>query len=71
MVDTIGAGDAFTAGFATSWRESGRGRAGLDDVAALTAAVSAAHTVAAFVVGRRGADPPHRADLPAPWGTSF
>jgi fructokinase len=71
VVDTIGAGDAFTAGFATSWRDSGRGRAGLEDMAALAAAVTAAHTVAAVVVGRRGADPPHRADLPAGWGTRF
>lgn len=67
VVDTIGAGDAFTAGFATCWRERGRGRSGLDDVAALSAAVSAAHTVAAVVVGRRGADPPRREELPPGW----
>ena len=27
----------------------------------------AAHAVAAVVVGRRGADPPRRADLPPDW----
>jgi fructokinase len=68
VVDTIGAGDAFTAGFATWWRGSGRGRAALDDVAALVAAVEAAHAVAAVVVGRRGSDPPRRDELPVDWG---
>jgi fructokinase len=68
VVDTIGAGDAFTAGFAAWWRASGRQRADLADVATLVAAVEAAHAVAAVVVGRRGADPPARAELPAGWG---
>jgi fructokinase len=68
VVDTIGAGDAFTAGFASWWRAGGRHRADLADVAALTAAVEAAHAVAAVVVGRRGADPPSRAELPPGWG---
>ena len=36
----------------------------LADVDALTAAVDAAHAVAAIVVGRRGADPPRRDELP-------
>ena len=40
MVDTIGAGDAFTAGFVTWWRGSGRGRDHLGDVDALTAGVA-------------------------------
>jgi fructokinase len=67
VVDTIGAGDAFTSGFAAWWLLGGRGRAELGDVDALVAAVAAAHTVAAVVVGRRGADPPRRAELPAGW----
>ena len=67
VVDTIGAGDAFTAGFASWWVLGGRGRDDLVDVDALTAAVAAAHTVAAVVVSRRGADPPTRAELPADW----
>ena len=67
VVDTIGAGDAFTAGFATWWRGSGRGRDDLADVEALAAAVRAAHAVAAVVVGRRGSDPPRPGDLPEGW----
>ena len=67
VVDTIGAGDAFTAGFVTWWRGSGRGRDDLGDVDALTAAVRAAHAVAAVVVGRRGSDPPRPGDLPDGW----
>ncbi|MET0146071.1 MAG: PfkB family carbohydrate kinase [Ilumatobacteraceae bacterium] len=70
VVDTIGAGDAFTAGFVTWWRDGGRGRAALTAEGALdvlAAAVRAAHQVAAVVVGRRGADPPRRADLPVDW----
>ena len=58
VVDTIGAGDAFTAGFASWWVAGGRGRDDLRHADALVAAVRAAHAVAAVVVGRRGADPP-------------
>ena len=67
VVDTIGAGDAFTAGFVTWWRGSGRGRDDLGDLEALAAAVRAAHAVAAVVVGRRGSDPPRPADLADGW----
>lgn len=68
VVDTIGAGDAFTAGFVAWWHGNGRGRDALGDVDALEAAVRSAHTVAAVVVGRRGSDPPRRAELPPEWG---
>jgi fructokinase len=71
VVDTIGAGDAFTAGFVSWWRATGRGRADLVDVDAILAAVAAAHTVAAAVVTRRGADPPSLADLPPGWPERF
>ena len=67
VVDTIGAGDAFTSGFVSWWRGSGRGRTELADLDALAAAVDAAHAVAAVVVGRRGADPPRRDELHATW----
>jgi len=67
VADTIGAGDAFTAGFVVWWLGRGRGRAGLADPEAVRAAVGAAHAVAAAVVTRRGADPPTLADLPPTW----
>jgi len=67
VVDTIGAGDAFTAGFASWWVLAGRGRDDLDEREALVAAVTAAHAAAAVVVGRRGADPPRRDELPIGW----
>jgi fructokinase len=67
VVDTIGAGDAFTAGFVSWWLASGRHRADLDDTAAVERAVRAAHEVAAVVVGRRGADPPRRDELSPDW----
>jgi fructokinase len=69
VVDTIGAGDSFTAGFLTWWVTSGRVRDELVDADAVVAAVRAAHQVAAVVVGRRGADSPRRPDLPAGWGS--
>ncbi len=67
VVDTIGAGDAFTAGFVSWWRAGGRHRAELGDFDVLTAAVRAAHAVAGVVVGRRGADPPRRDELTDDW----
>ena len=68
VLDTIGAGDSFTAGFLTWWMASGRAVDDLKDVEAVAPAVEAAHRVAAVVVGRRGADPPHRGELPPDWG---
>ena len=68
VVDTIGAGDSFTAGFLTWWMASGRAADDLADVDMIVPAVDAAHLVAAVVVGRRGADPPHRRELPPDWG---
>lgn len=69
VVDTVGAGDAFTAGL-LRWL-SGL----LDspsrltvDAAALTAAVDFANAVAARTCARPGADPPRPGDLDAVWG---
>jgi fructokinase len=67
VVDTIGAGDSFTAAFLTWWMASGRAVEGLADVAVLAPAVEAAHQAAAVTVGRTGADPPHRSDLLPDW----
>jgi fructokinase len=68
VVDTIGAGDGFTAGFVTWWTASDRPLDDLADVDRVMPAVDAAHQVAAAVVARTGADPPHRDDLPPDWG---
>ena len=59
VVDTIGAGGAFTAGFVTRWLASARGAT--TSATLLRSSVPAcAHIVAAAVVARRGADPPRR-----------
>ena len=64
VVDTIGAGDAFTGGFTAWWASHGYGRSDLSDAAALERAVTAAARIASIACTRRGADPPWRADLP-------
>lgn len=65
VVDTIGAGDTFDAGFLTWWAARGGFSADRDDTAGALRAGAAA---AAVVVGRRGADPPRLADLdPSLW----
>ena len=65
VVDTIGAGDSFGAGFLTWWTDSG---SSIGDADRVVDAVRAATAVAGVVVGRRGADPPWRDELPADWG---
>jgi fructokinase len=67
VVDTIGAGDSFGAGFLSWWVATGSGRDDTADVERLVAAVRAANHVAGIVVTRRGADPPWRSELPDDW----
>jgi fructokinase len=63
VVDTIGAGDAFGAGFLAAWSGAGRGRAELRDPDAVTAATRFAVQVGARTTGRAGAEPPTLAEL--------
>jgi fructokinase len=64
VVDTIGAGDTFSAGWLAWWTEHGLGRDALADRDAVTAATAFACRAAAITCSRAGADPPRRAELP-------
>jgi fructokinase len=63
VVDTIGAGDAFSGGWLSWWSERGLGRAELTDPARVTEATRFACLVAARTCERAGASPPTRAEL--------
>ena len=63
VVDTIGAGDAFSGGFLAWWRLEGRTRDDLADPDALRAATAFACRVAALTCERPGASPPTLAEL--------
>jgi fructokinase len=70
VVDTVGAGDAFGAGFLAAWTGAGRGRADLADEEALATATRFAIEVGALTTTRAGAEPPTLAELggvAAPW----
>jgi fructokinase len=63
VVDTVGAGDAFGAGFLAAWTDAGRGREDLADEEALAAATRFAIEVGALTTTRAGAEPPTLAEL--------
>lgn len=63
VVDTVGAGDAFGAGFLAASIRGGHGRAGLDDAGALRSATELAIAIAAGTVTSAGADLPADAPL--------
>jgi fructokinase len=63
VVDTIGAGDAFSGGWLAWWSERGLGRDQLADPDALAGATAFACRVAALTCARAGASPPTRAEL--------
>jgi len=63
VVDTVGAGDAFGAGFLAAWTHGGRGRAELGDLTALADATRFAIDVGVRTVNRAGADPPTMAEV--------
>jgi fructokinase len=58
VVDTIGAGDAFSGGFLAQWRMRGRDSGALSDVGAVADAAEFACKVAALTCTRPGASPP-------------
>jgi len=64
VVDTIGAGDAFSGGWLAAWSEQGFGRDDLDRPEAVAEATRFACLVAAQTCARAGASPPHRSELP-------
>ncbi len=70
VVDTVGAGDAFTAGLLAWLDRQGvsdrHALAGLDD-ATLAAALTSARQVAALTCTRAGADPPRAAEVAGGW----
>ena len=63
VVDSVGPGDAFGAGFLAAWTGGGRGRAELADAAALADATRFAIVVGARTAERAGADSPRLAEL--------
>ena len=63
VVDSVGAGDAFGAGFLAAWTAAGHGRAELLDQAAIKGATLFAVEVGARTAARAGADPPTLAEL--------
>ena len=67
VADTVGAGDAFGAGFIAWWLRSGYSRNDLIDEQAVVKATRAGVAVAAWTVQHRGAAAPTWGDIPEQW----
>jgi len=67
VVDTVGAGDVFSAGFLAAWVRAGRSRRDASDAAALAPAIRFGIAAAGWTVERVGADPPRPSDLGDDW----
>lgn len=63
VVDTVGAGDAFSGALLADLRRQGATRAGLGDAATVRPAIEFAAAVSAIVCTRAGADPPHLSEV--------
>lgn len=63
VVDSVGAGDAFSGGFLAYWTRSGLRRDDVANLPALAAAAEFGVRVAAITCTRAGADPPFAAEL--------
>lgn len=63
VVDTVGAGDAFSGGFLAQWQASGRARSDLQVLDAVVQAAQFGIRVAALTCQRAGAQPPFTAEL--------
>lgn len=69
VVDTIGAGDTFGGGLIVWLTVNDVSISSIGDLDVLERAVRAANAAAGVVCTRRGADPPHLADLPPDWAS--
>lgn len=67
VVDTVGAGDAFSGGFLAYWMHEGLGRRDLADSSRVATAARFGIAVAGITCQRPGADPPQASEVPGGW----
>ena len=63
VVDTVGAGDAFSGGFLAYWSRNGLGRGDLANIDRVVEAARFGIVVAGITCQRPGADPPHSREI--------
>ncbi|NDB18453.1 MAG: carbohydrate kinase [Actinobacteria bacterium] len=67
VADTVGAGDAFGAGFIARWLQAGHARGAVTDASAVVDACRVGMAVAAWTVQHVGAATPTWQDIPGDW----